>query len=56
MLWSIGSAKATQLDGDASATIYFGPTKPANIDGGGFGGGGFGRFGGVGGGGFRGRR
>ena len=31
MLWSIGSAKATQLDGDASATIYFGPTKPDGV-------------------------
>ena len=31
MLWSIGSAKATQLDGDASATIYFGPTEPDGV-------------------------
>ena len=32
MLWSIGSAKATKLDGDASATIYFGPTQPDGVE------------------------
>ena len=31
MLWSIGSANATQLDGDGSTTIYFAPTTPANV-------------------------